>query len=86
MPAPIHPNALKLGSEMLRFLSDIETLDTPDALLDGLHKATHQASSLNVLGAALLPIRWGDWSGFDKGKTVFLHKCAPQGWWDEHIE
>ena len=71
---------------MLLFTSSIEKLDTPDAVLDALHKATHQATPLNVLAAALFPVRWGDFSGVEKGKTVFLHKSVPEGWWDEHIE
>ena len=77
---------LKLGSDMLQFMSGIEIFETPDALLDGLHKATHCVPSLNVLGAARFPIRWGDWSGFEKNKTVFLHKSVPAGWFEEHTE
>ena len=79
-------DVLKLNAEMLQFTSSIKTLDTPDAVLDGLQRATHQATPLNVLGALLLPVRWGDFSGLEVGKTVFLHKSAPVGWWDEHIE
>ena len=79
-------DVLKLNAEMLKFTSSIKTLDTPDAVLDGLQRATHRATPLNVLGALLLPMRWGDLSGLEKGKTVFLHKSAPVGWWDEHIE
>ena len=82
----MHSDVLKLSSEMLLFTSSIEKLDTPDAVLDGLHKATHQATPLNVLAAALFPVRWGDFSGVEKGKTVFLHKSVPEGWWDEQIE
>ena len=85
-PDSVRPDVLELGSEMLQFTSSIEKLDTPDAVLDGLHKATHQATPLNVLAAALFPVRWGDFSGVEKGKTVFLHKSVPEGWWDEHIE
>jgi DNA-binding CsgD family transcriptional regulator len=71
---------------MLQFTSSIETLATPDAVLDGLHKAAFQASQLNVLGAVLLPVRCGDWNSIEKGKTAFLHKSVPEGWWDEHLE
>ena len=82
----MQPEVLKLSSDVLQFMSGIETLETPDALLDGLHKATHSVPSLNVLGAARFPIRWGDWSGFEKNKTVFLHKSVPAGWFEEHTE
>jgi DNA-binding CsgD family transcriptional regulator len=77
---------LKLSSDVLQFMSGIETLETPDALLDGLHKATHSVPFLNVLGAARFPLRWGDWSGFEKNKTVFLHESVATGWFEEHAE
>jgi len=31
-------------------------------------------------------VRWGDWGSLEQGKTVFLHKSVPEGWWDEYIE
>jgi DNA-binding CsgD family transcriptional regulator len=85
MPAPVRQDVLKLGSEMLQFTSSIEKLDAPDEVLNGLHKATSQASQLNVLGAALFPVRCGDWNSLEKGKTVFIHSSVPEGWWGEHI-
>ena len=54
-------------------------------VLDGLHKVT-ATIGINVLGAALMPIRRGDWSTLEINKTVFLHKSAPSGWWDEWRE
>ncbi len=86
MPSSAHTDVLKLSSEMLQFTNGIERLGTPGDVLNGLHKATYNATPLNVLDAALFPVRWGDWSAFEKGKTVFLHKSAPEGWWDEDIE
>jgi DNA-binding CsgD family transcriptional regulator len=76
----------KLGSEMLQFTSSVGKLDTPGDVLDSLHDVTSRGCQLNVLGAAMFPIRWGDWSSIEKGKTVFLHKSAPEGWWEDHIE
>jgi LuxR family quorum sensing-dependent transcriptional regulator len=37
-----------------------------------------------VLGAGLLPPRWGDWRTDER--TVHLSKSAPKGWWDEYVE
>jgi DNA-binding CsgD family transcriptional regulator len=71
---------------MLTFMNGIDELDTPDAVLDGLHRVTHSRTTLNVLGAALFPVRWGDWSGFEKRKTIFLHKSASEQWWEEYAE
>lgn len=76
----------KLGAEMLRFAVGAEKLATADEILDALHKVTFPACQIAVLGAALFPLQWGDWSGSEKGKTVFLHKSVPDGWWEEHIE
>ena len=53
---------LKLSSDVLQFMSGMEMLETPNALLDDLHEATYSVPSLNVLGAARFPIRWGEWS------------------------
>ena len=64
---------------MLQFCSSVESLGTPDEVLDDLHKVTFQASQLNVLGAALFPLRWGDWGSLEKGKTVFFHDSLPKG-------
>ena len=77
---------LKLGSEMLRFIGGVDKLETPDALLEGLHKAAHSITSLSVLGAALFPVRSGDWTGFEKRKTIYLHESASEAWWEEYTE
>lgn len=86
MQKPLTYDASMLGSEMLKFATNVGNLDTPGAVLDGLHEVTSRACQLNVLGAAMFPIRWGDWSSVEKGKTVFLHRSAPEGWWEDHIE
>lgn len=86
MPTAQRQDVLKFGSDMLQFTSSIENLVTPDEILDGLHKITSQAIQLNVLGAALFPVPWGDWASLEKGKTVFLHTSAPDGWWVEQVD
>ena len=86
MPTRVSDEVSKLGPEMLQFTSSIDRLDHPEDVLDGLHRVTFQTCQINVLGAAMFPIRGGDWSGVEKGKTVFLHKSVPEGWWDEHAE
>ena len=86
MRRPAGDDVAKLGSEMLRFAAGIDQFAAPEAVLDGLHKVTLPACGISVLVAGLLPMRWGDWSGLEKGKTVFLHKSAPDGWWEEWLE
>ncbi len=76
----------KLGADMLQFTSSVDDLKTPDEVLDSLDKVTSEDMRINVLGAAMFPLRWGDWSTNGKGKTVFLHRSVPEGWWEEHVE
>lgn len=75
-----------LGTEMLTFAISADKFEDPRAVLDGLHKVTSGTCGLNVLVAALFPLQWGDWSGVEKDKTVFLHSSAPKGWWEEWLE
>ena len=65
---PSATNLAKLGSETLRFCSGINKLTTADDVLDELHTVTSQHSPLNVLGAAILPLRSGDWRGAARGR------------------
>jgi len=71
---------------MLEFVTSIQALNTPKEVLDSLDKVSSAGLGINVLVAALLPIRRGDWSGFERGKTVFLHSSAPTGWWEEWLD
>ncbi len=84
IPAPIH--VAKLGSDMLRFMRALDILDTPDLVLANLNKALRYAPGLQVMGAAMFPVRWGNWESLEKNKTVFLHPGVPDGWWEEYIE
>lgn len=86
MSPSVRSDPLKLGTEMLRFISDIDRCKTPDGVLEALHQVVSPACRINVLGALLFPLQWGNWDTFEKGKTLFLHRSVPDGWWDEHVE
>ncbi|MDQ8700056.1 LuxR C-terminal-related transcriptional regulator [Hyphomicrobium sp. LHD-15] len=75
-----------LGSETLRYISDVDSLTTTDEVLDNLNLIANETCQINVLGALMLPLHHGDWESLEKGKTVFLHKSVPRGWWEEHME
>ena len=75
-----------LASELLRFTDEVDTFETPEAVLNALHDVTMPACQIAVLGALLLPLRWGDVTSIELGKTAFLHKSAPKGWWEEQLE
>ena len=86
MPSRLSEDVAKLGADMLQFACGIDKFETPDDVLDRLHQVTFQACQMSVLGAALFPLQWGDLNSVEKGKTVFLHKTVPDGWWEEHVE
>jgi hypothetical protein len=85
MPLPAH-DTQKLGLGLLRYAASIDALATPDDVLDALHKVTAEAGQLNVLGAYMFPLRWGEWDRIETGKTIFLHKGVPDHFWAEYNE
>jgi DNA-binding CsgD family transcriptional regulator len=74
----------RLGTRLLQFTRDVEELDSPEDVLDGLHKITLETCQINVLAATMFPLRWGD--PIEKGQTLFLHKSVPDSWWNEYQE
>ena len=74
----------QLHIAILRCAIGLEELDTPAAVLDHLHKTLFQELQLSVLAAARFPLKWGDWKTVEKGKSVFIHRSVPRGWWDEY--
>jgi DNA-binding CsgD family transcriptional regulator len=76
----------KLAADLLHYTDTVDQLDTPEAVLDTLDKITWQPCRVHVLGASLLPLNFGTTDSFVVGKTVFLHKSAPKGWWDQRMQ
>lgn len=76
----------QLSLQLLDFSKRGKELDSPADILNQLHDITSRNCQLNVLGALQLPFRWGDWSRMEKGRNVFLHDSAPEGWWREWQE
>ena len=75
-----------LGEAILDFAVAVEGMSTPSEIIEALDTITYEHCRIHVLGAALLPPRWGDWRTDDYGRTVYLSKSAPKGWWDEYME
>jgi DNA-binding CsgD family transcriptional regulator len=75
-----------LARDLFSFIEAVDTLNTPERVLDVLHKASWDTCGLGVLGAFMLPIKYGDLDSLELGKTVFLHKSVPKAWWDEELE
>src|SRR4029079_14758843 len=76
----------KLAADVLDFTDVVDTLETPRAFLEPLDAITWGSSNAHVLGAALLPLNFGTTDSLVVGKTVFLHRSVPQGWWEERME
>jgi uncharacterized LabA/DUF88 family protein len=73
----------ELSSRLLKYTNSVDSLETPEKVLNALDEVTNTTCKIRMLGALLLPLRWGDLSSFEMGKTVFLHGSAPKGWWEE---
>jgi LuxR family quorum sensing-dependent transcriptional regulator len=76
----------RFGTDIIDFARGIDELRSSDQVLDRLSSITRQYCELQVLAAALLPVRWGDVGTMELGKTVFLHKSAPCGWFEQYRE
>ena len=74
-----------LGEALLDFAVAVEGMSTPSEIIEALDTITFKHCRIHVLGAALLPPRWGNWRTDDHGRTVHLSKSAPKGWWDEGL-
>jgi DNA-binding CsgD family transcriptional regulator len=59
-------------------------LRSPADVLDELNAITKQSLPLSVLGAARFPLKSGDWDSIQIGKSVFLHKDVPDGFWEDY--
>ena len=76
----------KLAADLLKFTESVHQLDTPEAILDALDAITWSDCHAHVLGAALLPLNFGAIDSLVVGKTVFLHKSVPKGWFEDRTE
>ena len=72
--------------ELLEFSRTVSAGKTPSEVLDALHHVTACTSPhLGVLGAARFPLKATNWGAIRLGKSVFLHKDVPDGWWEEYV-
>lgn len=74
----------ELQARLIDYAGWVEEFRSPDEVLDQLHAITKRSLPLSVLGAARFPLKSGDWEAVQIGKSVFLHKDAPEGWWEEY--
>jgi LuxR family quorum sensing-dependent transcriptional regulator len=73
-----------LQARMFCFAPRVDELRTPSDVLDELHAITTKSLPLCVLGAARFPLKSADWGSIHLGKSVFVHKDVPEGWWKDY--
>ena len=73
-----------LQAQLIGYADSIEGLRFPDQVLNELHVVTTRHLPLSVLGAARFPLKSGDWESVEIGRSAFLHKSVPEGWWEEY--
>jgi DNA-binding CsgD family transcriptional regulator len=73
-----------LQTNLIDYAGRIGEFATPNDVLDRLHAIITKNLPLCVLGAARFPVRDADWNSMLLGKSVFLHKDVPDGWWQEY--
>ena len=78
-------NFADLQARLVEYASRIGELETPNNVLDALHVITTKTLPLRVLGAVRFPVIAAGWSWLQLGKSIFLHKEIPDGWWEEHV-
>jgi hypothetical protein len=76
----------QLANDLLRFTKTVDNHNTPEAVLDALDSITWCSCHAHVLGAELFPLNFGTTDSLVVGKTVFLHKSTPKGWWEERMQ
>ena len=69
---------------LVDFANRVDELRTPAEVLDGLHVVSSTDLPLNVLAAARFSVKSAGVETIQLGKSGFLHKSAPCGWWEEY--
>jgi DNA-binding CsgD family transcriptional regulator len=73
-----------LQARLIEYAAHVGELRTPSDVLDELHAVTTRSLPLLVLGAARFPLKSADWASIQLGKSAFLHREVPEGWWEEY--
>jgi len=70
-------------TRLIDYSMEVETLATPDDVLNRLHDITAKKNAIHVLGVNRFSIKVGDWRRLEIGKSVFVHHDVPRGWLEE---
>jgi DNA-binding CsgD family transcriptional regulator len=73
-----------LHTRLAEFANGVGELKKPDDVLNALHAVSTTNLPLSVLGAMRLPVKSPDWDVMELGRSAFLHRDVPDGWWREY--
>ena len=73
----------QVRTNIIDYSMEVESLATPDEVLNRLHDIVSKNTSIRVLGANRFPIKVGDWRRIELGKNSFVHRDVPRGWREE---
>jgi DNA-binding CsgD family transcriptional regulator len=73
-----------LGRRLLNYALTVGNLATPERVLDDLHDICKDVLGICVLGTVRFPLKITDWKYVTLGKTAFVHKDVPKGWWEDY--
>lgn len=75
----------QLSVDVLKFTESVTSYHSVTEVLNELDQISWPLARIHVLGAALLPLKFGDVDSLVLGKTVFLHDSVPKDWWEERM-
>ena len=73
-----------LHARLIDYAGRVGEFRSPDEVLDELNAITTQGLPLSVVGAVRFPVKSGDWEFLAVGKSIFLRKDLPEGFWEEY--
>ena len=79
-----NPVITDLQERLRDYTNRVELARSPDGVLEALHALVTSSLPLSVLAAAKFPLKSDDWDAIKLGKTSFIHRDVPAGWWEEY--
>jgi LuxR family quorum sensing-dependent transcriptional regulator len=73
-------------SKLIDYSLEVESLKTPEEVLNRLDDITSEKNPIRVQGGATRSsIKLGDWRRIELGKNAFVHRDVPRGWLEAWI-
>src|SRR4026208_1965562 len=72
-------------AKLIDYSMEVESLKTPDEVLNRLDEITSAKNPIRVHGANKFSVKVGDWRRIELGRNAFVHRDVPRGWLEEWI-